>query len=104
LAKWKLTKRQISQYNLPPAERYGVKNLFLVVSKRITMRGFIVSDPGLGDKHAKEHQEKMQQWLAEGSVKAKLSVTEGIDKAAEGFVGMLQGKNFGKAVLKVKDE
>jgi NADPH-dependent curcumin reductase CurA len=78
--------------------------LFHVVSKRLTMRGFIVSDPGFGDKYAKEHQEKMQQWLAEGSVTARLSVTEGIDNAAEGFVGMLQGKNFGKAVLKIKDE
>lgn len=68
------------------------------------MRGFIVSDPGFGDKYAKEHQERMQQWLAEGSVKAKLSETDGIDKAAEGFVGMLEGKNFGKAVLKIKDE
>lgn len=44
----------------------------------------------------------MQEWLADGSVKAKLSITEGIDNAADGFVGMLQGKNFGKAVLNVK--
>jgi NADPH-dependent curcumin reductase CurA len=95
---------QISQYNLPPEQRYGVKNLFLVVTKRLTMRGFIVSDPGFRDKYAQEHQEKMQQWLAEGSVKAKLSVTHGIDHAAEGLVGMLEGKNFGKAVVKIKDE
>lgn len=33
----------ISQYNLPPPQQYGVKNLMLVVGKRITMRGFIVS-------------------------------------------------------------
>ncbi|KAL2126935.1 hypothetical protein VTI74DRAFT_11594 [Chaetomium olivicolor] len=94
----------ISQYNLPQEERYGVKNLFLVTTKRITMRGFIVSDPGFGDKYAKEHQEKMQQWLAEGSVQAKLHVSEGIDNAAEGLIGIFEGKNFGKAVLKIKDE
>ncbi|KAK0716714.1 hypothetical protein B0T21DRAFT_386928 [Apiosordaria backusii] len=93
----------ISQYNIPEEERYGVNNLYLVVSKRITMRGFIVYDKGFGDKYAEEHQQKMQEWLADGSYKAKLSVTEGIDNAAEGFVGMLQGKNFGKAVLKIKD-
>jgi NADPH-dependent curcumin reductase CurA len=75
-----------------------------VVGKRLTMRGFIVSDPDFGPRHAKEHQEKMQQWLADGSIQAKLGVTEGIDNAPEGFVGMLQGKNFGKAVLKIKDE
>ena len=68
------------------------------------MRGFIVGDPGFGDKYGKDHQEKMQKWLADGSVKAKLSVTEGIDNAAEGLIGMLEGKNFGKAVLKIRDE
>ncbi|KAL1836363.1 hypothetical protein VTJ49DRAFT_5241 [Mycothermus thermophilus] len=94
----------ISQYNLPPEQRFGVKNIFLVVSKRLTMRGFIVSDPGFWDKYAKDHQEKFGQWLAEGSVKVKLHVVEGIDKAAEGLVGIFEGKNFGKAVLKIKDE
>ncbi|KAL2137596.1 hypothetical protein VTI28DRAFT_8934 [Corynascus sepedonium] len=94
----------ISQYNLPPEKRYGVTNLFHVVSKRLTFRGFIVSDPGFADKYGKDHQEKMQQWLAEGSVKAKLHITEGIDKAAEGLVDIFEGKNFGKAVLKIRDE
>ncbi len=46
----------------------------------------------------------MQQWLADGSIKAKLDVTQGIDNAAQGLVGMLEGKNFGKAVLKIKGE
>ncbi|KAK7425097.1 hypothetical protein QQX98_000011 [Neonectria punicea] len=40
--------------------------------------------------------------LADGSFKAKHSVIEGIDNAAEGLVGMLSGKNFGKAILEVK--
>jgi NADPH-dependent curcumin reductase CurA len=68
------------------------------------MRGFIVHDPDFWPKYEKEHQEKMSQWLAEGTVKAKLSVTEGIENAAEGLVGMLEGRNFGKAVVKIKDE
>ncbi|KAK4222426.1 hypothetical protein QBC38DRAFT_82035 [Podospora fimiseda] len=94
----------ISQYNLTPEERTGPKNIFQVVSKRLEMRGFIVSDAGFGDKYAQDHQQKLQKWLAEGSVKAKLSITEGIDNAAEGLVGLLEGKNFGKAVLKIRDE
>ncbi|KAK4118228.1 NAD(P)-binding protein [Parathielavia appendiculata] len=92
----------ISQYNLSEQDRYGVKNLFHVASKRLTMRGFIVSD--FADKYGKDHQERLSQWLAEGSVKAKLSVTDGMDNAIDGLVGMLEGKNFGKAVLKIKDE
>lgn len=96
-------KVQISQYNAKPEERYGVKNLFLVVSKRLLMQGFIVSDPGFGPKYAKDHQEKMQEWLADGSFQAKIHVTEGIDNAAEGLIGIFEGKNFGKAVLKIRD-
>ena len=33
----------ISQYNKPPAEAYGVKNLMSVVRNRLKMQGFIVS-------------------------------------------------------------
>lgn len=93
----------ISQYNLGPEERYGVKNLMSIVAKRITFRGFIVGDENFGPKYAKEHQERVQKWLADGSIQAKLAVTQGIDAAAEGLVGMLKGDNFGKAVLKIRD-
>jgi len=58
------------------------------------MRGFLV-----GPTYYEEHMKKMQKWLRDGSIKAKLSITEGIDNAAEALVGMLEGKNFGKAVL-----
>jgi NADPH-dependent curcumin reductase CurA len=95
---------QISGYNGAPSERYGIRNTHLMVGKRLTWRGFHVFDPDMGPEHTAEHQRKMQAWLADGSVKAKLHVTEGLDNAAEGFVGMLQGKNFGKAVLKIRDE
>ncbi|KAK0713525.1 hypothetical protein B0T26DRAFT_742173 [Lasiosphaeria miniovina] len=95
---------QIAGYNTPVDQRYPIRNLFHVVSKRLTMRGFIVSDPGMGPVYAKDHQEKLGQWLADGSVKAQLSVTEGIDNAADGLIGMLQGKNFGKALVKIANE
>ena len=74
-----------------------------LVSKQITMEGFLVGKPDFGPAYFKEHQENLQNWLADGSVKAKLYITDGIDKAAEGFVGMLVGDNFGKAVLKIAE-
>ncbi|KAK1830950.1 hypothetical protein QBC39DRAFT_284059 [Podospora conica] len=94
----------ISQYNLPADKRYGINNLFHVVAKRLRIEGFIVGDKNFGPKHAAEHQQKLQAWLVDGSVKAKIHVTDGIDKAAEGFIDMLEGHNFGKAVLKIKSE
>ncbi|KAF2846977.1 NAD(P)-binding protein [Plenodomus tracheiphilus IPT5] len=93
----------ISQYNAKPAELYPIRNLMQIVVKRLTIRGFIVSDANMGPKHHKDHQEKLQKWLSEGSIKAKISVTEGIDNAVGGFIGMLKGENFGKAVLQIAD-
>ncbi|ROT38591.1 NAD(P)-binding protein [Sodiomyces alkalinus F11] len=92
----------ISDYNKPREEQRGVRGLLATIRSNITLEGFLVFQPEFGPAYTKEHQEKLQQWISNGSVKAKLHVTEGIDNAAEGLVGLLEGKNFGKAVLKVK--
>lgn len=92
----------IADYNTTRDQQTGVKGLFQIVSKQITMQGFLVGKPGFGPDYAQEHREKLGQWIADGSVHTTLDITEGIEKAPEGFVGMLQGKNFGKAVLKIK--
>ncbi|MCJ1396148.1 hypothetical protein MMC18_009037 [Xylographa bjoerkii] len=91
----------MSQYNKSQEEKYGVKNLFLVIARRLTMRGFLVNDANMGPVYAKEFGERVAQWLHEGKFVSKVSVTEGIANGPEGFVGMLQGKNLGKAVLRL---
>ncbi|KAL8793273.1 MAG: hypothetical protein Q9195_004133 [Heterodermia aff. obscurata] len=94
----------ISQYNVAtPDDAFGVKNLSLFIRKRLTMRGFIVSDPDMGPKYAAEHQEKLQKWIGDGSFIAKQSITDGIDNAVAGFLGMLKGENFGKSVLTISE-
>lgn len=94
----------ISEYNVGSAdERYGVKNLSNVVSKRIKMQGFIVGDPDFGPKYAAEHQKNVSKWIHDGSFKAQQSVTKGIDNAIDGLLGMLKGENFGKAVLTIRE-
>ena len=89
----------ISQYNKSPNERYGIKNLFQFVGQGLTMRGFLVGDliPIWKDRH----REDVSQWLEEGSIRAKIDETMGIEEAAKAFVGMLEGRNFGKAVIKI---
>jgi len=95
----------ISDYGTSLEKRYGVRNLVDVVTKRLTMRGFIVTDECMGPKWKEEHIKTLTKWLKDGSFKAVIDETVGMEKAAEAFIGMLQGKNFGKAVLKVeKDE
>jgi len=55
----------------------------------------------MGPKYAEEHQRNVQKWISEGTFKAQYSVTHGMDNAGEGLIGMLAGRNFGKAVLEV---
>ncbi|KAF2857098.1 NAD(P)-binding protein [Piedraia hortae CBS 480.64] len=91
----------ISQYNKPPDQQYGIKNLMYVVSKRIRLQGFIVFDPNFGPKYFQEHQKNVQEWLHDGTFKAQLCVTQGIDHAGQGLLDIFEGKNFGKAILEV---
>lgn len=93
----------ISDYNKAPEDKYPIKNLMHVVTKRLEFKGFIVSDANMGPVYLKERDEKLGQWLSDGSFKAKYTITEGIENGPEALVGMLQGKNFGKAVLKIAD-
>lgn len=57
----------------------------------------------MGPKYRDDHQKNLQQWIKNGEIVVRSSITEGIDNAAVGFVGMLKGDNFGKAVLKIAD-
>ena len=91
----------ISQYNSAPADRYPIRNLMNIVAKRIKFQGFIVGDANVGPKYAAEHQKNVQKWIHEGTYTPQMSVTEGIDNAAEGLLGLFSGKNFGKAVLEI---
>jgi NADPH-dependent curcumin reductase CurA len=74
-----------------------------VVARRLTIRGFIVFDPDFGPKYRDEHQQNLGKWIKEGEIKVLMDVTTGMEDAAEGFVRMLQGRNYGKAVLKLGD-
>ncbi|MCL8396094.1 zinc-binding dehydrogenase, partial [Pseudomonas aeruginosa] len=60
--------------------------------------GFIVHD----FKHLwPDFEREMAQWLREGRVQYREDVVEGLEKAPEAFFGLLQGRNFGKLVVKL---
>jgi NADPH-dependent curcumin reductase CurA len=87
----------ISQYNnAEPAP--GPNNLSTIVRMRLTVRGFIVSDH-LDRREAFEQD--MSQWLAEGRIKHRETIVDGIDHAVDAFLGLLQGENLGKMLVKV---
>ena len=92
----------ISQYNNKPGEGYGVKNYPQMVRKRLRWEGFLVLDENIV-KHLKDRDEKVSEWILDGSIKTTDHVTHGMDKAIDGFLGMLKGENLGKSILKIAD-
>lgn len=93
---------QIAEYNRPVNERYPIRNLMETVTKRLTIRGFIVMDDNMKIPYEKPHQTDVTNWLNDGSIKAQTHEWQGMENAADAFIGMLKGDNFGKAVLKIK--
>jgi NADPH-dependent curcumin reductase len=69
-----------------------------VLTKRLAIRGFIVSD--FAARHG-DFLRDMSQWVREGRVKYKEFVTEGLDSAPDAFMGLLKGANFGKQLVRV---
>jgi NADPH-dependent curcumin reductase CurA len=92
----------ISTYNNKPGETQGIKNYSQLVRRRIRWEGFLVFDANIMS-HAKERDENVSKWIAEGSLKSIDHVTDGMDNAIEGFLGMLEGKNLGKSILKIAE-
>lgn len=85
----------ISGYNAE-APAPGPDNLFLAISKRLSLRGYIVSDH---NELYPEYTALATRLLAEGKLKEHRTVVKGIDNAVDGFIGMLAGVNTGKMLI-----
>jgi NADPH-dependent curcumin reductase len=86
----------IAQYNDMTAQ--PGPDMRSILTKRMTVRGFIVTD--LAPKFPNAHAEMAAQYH-QGKIKYREDVVAGLEKAPEAFLGLLQGKNFGKLVVKV---
>lgn len=86
----------IASYNDPNPQ--AGPDLRSVLVKRMTVRGFIVTE--LAPKFPNAIAELAQAYH-QGKIKYREDVVEGLEKAPEAFFGLLQGKNFGKLVVKV---
>ena len=91
----------ISQYNLA-ALAQGVDRVPVLMGailvKRLRFQGFIVSDfAAQKDDFVRD----MSRWLREGKVKYREDVVEGLENAVAAFQGLLQGRNFGKLLVRL---
>ncbi|KAH6871380.1 alcohol dehydrogenase [Coprinopsis sp. MPI-PUGE-AT-0042] len=79
-----------------------IKNLMHVVSKSISMHGFIVSR--LEHKYEDDFYKNVPDMVADGRLKYKEEVWEGLEKAGEAILAIQKGLNKAKLVIKVADE
>jgi NADPH-dependent curcumin reductase CurA len=90
----------IAQYDDTEAKvpKWASSMMRAVLTKRMTIRGFIVSD--FAARHA-DFLRDMSQWVREGKVKHREFITEGLESAPDAFMGLLKGANFGKQLVRV---
>ncbi|QPF73947.1 NADP-dependent oxidoreductase [Roseateles sp. DAIF2] len=73
-----------------------------LLQKRIRMQGFIILDH-YGARF-EDFRREMSQWLAEGRIKLREDLVEGLENAPAAFRGLLEGRNFGKLVVRVAQD
>jgi NADPH-dependent curcumin reductase CurA len=87
----------IASYNATEAAP-GPRNMWLLVSRRLTLRGFIVSDHA---DLAKEYFTTAASWVQEGRLKHRETYVDGLDHSVEAFLDLLRGGNIGKMLVRL---
>ncbi|WP_309087990.1 NADP-dependent oxidoreductase [Phenylobacterium sp.] len=88
----------VSQYD-GEAPRHGPRGVpGLIVTKRLSLRGFIVSD--FDDKRTQALAD-LQSWVASGQLKVQEDVIDGLENLPQALVGLLHGENRGKRMVRV---
>jgi NADPH-dependent curcumin reductase CurA len=86
----------ISQYN--DTEMRPGPSLGPALANRLTIRGFIISDHF---DRLPDFLRDMSRWLEEGKIKDEETIVDGIENAPTAFMGLLNGQNRGKMLVKV---
>jgi len=93
----------IAQYNateLPPGPNRLPLLMRNVLTKRLLIRGFIVTD--FAAKFP-DFIRDMPQWIKDGRIKYREDIAEGLENAPQTFIGLLKGKNFGKQLVRIAE-
>jgi NADPH-dependent curcumin reductase CurA len=87
----------IGQYNATePAP--GPRNLWLIVTRRLRLQGFIVTDH---HDLAKEYLTTASGWIAEDRLRFRETYVDGLDHAVDAFLDMHRGANIGKMLVRL---
>lgn len=88
---------QVSTYNKAKKE-LGPRFLWELIFTRAKVQGFLTMDYA---SHFDEARTTMAGWLRSGQLKAREDIVEGFENIPKAFIGLLQGKNIGKRIVKV---
>ena len=94
----------IAQYNGVGQAAEGdrlAETLRAVLTKNMTLRGFFNTE--FVEGHYPEFLRVVSNGIADGRIKYRENVTEGLERAPEAFLGMLRGQNLGKVLVKVAE-
>jgi len=84
-----------------PHAKYQTPQIFrAILTKRLTIRGFIVTD--FAARHG-DFLRDVAQWIKDGKIKYREDIANGLENAPEAFMGLLKGKNFGKQLVRVSE-
>ncbi len=89
----------ISQYNassLPAGPNLGV-----LLTQSAMIQGFLVGDHS---HRLPDFQADMSRWLGEGRIKYLEDIVGGLENAPQAFLGLFEGRNFGKLLVRVSDD
>jgi NADPH-dependent curcumin reductase len=84
---------------LPPGPDRTPALLAAILVKSLTIRGLIQTE--FAADLMGELLERATPWVRDGSLKHKEDIVDGLENAPEAFLGMLDGKNFGKLLAPV---
>lgn len=88
---------QVSQYNNAKKEM-GPRFLWELIFTRAKVQGFLTSDYAARFDEARA---EMAGWLRSGKLKAREDIVEGFENIPKAFIGLLEGTNIGKRIVKV---
>ena len=88
---------QISQYNSDAPET-GPRWLGQLIVKQARVEGFLVRQ--FSDRYEEAYRQ-LGNWLRDGKIHYRETVTEGLENAPKAFIGMLEGHNIGKQLVKI---
>lgn len=70
-----------------------------ILSKSLTLRGFINNE--FAEEHYPDFLREVGAGIADGRIRYREDIVDGLQKAPEAFIGMLEGRNFGKLIIRV---